>query len=48
LLLIGLVGSWLGKQVLDRLSNQGFRVLVLISLLGMGLFTLYQALFAVR
>lgn len=45
LLLIGLVGSWLGKKVLDRLSNQGFRVLVLLSLLGMGLFTLYQALF---
>lgn len=44
LLLIGLVGSWLGKKILDRINNAHFRVIVLVSLLGMGLFTLYQAI----
>jgi uncharacterized protein len=44
LLGIGLLGSWLGKKVLDKISNRVFRVVVLVSLLGMGVFTLMQAL----
>jgi uncharacterized protein len=44
LLAIGLLGSWLGKLVLDRLQHGTFRIIVLVSLLGMGVFTLYRAM----
>lgn len=37
LLVIGLVGSYLGKLILDRISNRVFRLVVLVSLVGMGI-----------
>ncbi|RSK48732.1 sulfite exporter TauE/SafE family protein [Hymenobacter rigui] len=44
LVVVAFVGSWLGKQILSRLSQHAFRRGVLALLLGIGLFTIWAAL----
>lgn len=43
LLVIGFVGSWIGKQVLQRISQQWFKTIVLLLLLAVGLYSLVAA-----
>lgn len=43
LLIIGFVGSWIGKQLLFRISQERFKTIVLILLLAVGLFSLVNA-----
>jgi uncharacterized protein len=40
LLVIGLLGSWIGKKILERISNETFRTIVLLSLMGIGVLML--------
>jgi uncharacterized membrane protein YfcA len=44
LLIIGFVGSWIGKQVLLRISQQWFKTIVLLLLLAVGLYSLVMGL----
>lgn len=44
LLVIGFVGSWIGKQVLLRISQQWFKTIVLLLLLAVGLYSLAMGL----
>jgi len=43
LLVIGFVGSWIGKQLLQRISQQWFKTIVLMLLLAVGLYSLVAA-----
>lgn len=45
LFVVGFVGTWIGKKVLNRISNEGFRKIVLIFLLVVGIFTLAELIF---
>ncbi len=42
LLIIGFVGTWLGKKLLSRISQERFKTIVLLLLLGIGVFSLVQ------
>lgn len=39
------LGSWLGKKVTDRMPQERFRVVVLVLILGIGLFTLGRGIY---
>ncbi len=43
LLVIGFAGSWIGKQVLQRISQQWFKTIVLLLLLAVGIYSLVAA-----
>lgn len=45
LIVIGFVGTWLGKLVLQRISQERFKNIVLFLLLGIGVFSLYRGVF---
>ncbi|HLO70869.1 MAG TPA: sulfite exporter TauE/SafE family protein [Flavipsychrobacter sp.] len=44
LLVIGFVGSWIGKQLLLRISQQWFKTIVLLLLLAVGIYSLAMGL----
>lgn len=44
LLVIGFVGSWIGKQLLQRISQQWFKTIVLMLLLAVGVYSLVAGL----
>lgn len=43
LIIIGFVGTWIGKQVLRRISQEKFKKIVLVLLLCVGVFSLVRA-----
>lgn len=43
LIVVGFVGTWLGKKLLNKLSQERFSYLVLFLLLGIGIFSLIRA-----
>lgn len=43
LIIIGFVGTWIGKQVLKNISQEKFKGIVLYLLLGIGIFSLVRA-----
>jgi len=43
LLVIGFVGSWIGKQLLERISQAWFKTIVLVLLLLVGLYSIVAA-----
>lgn len=43
LIIIGFVGTWIGKQVLNRISQEKFKKIVLLLLLCVGVFSLVRA-----
>lgn len=44
LVIIGFVGTWLGKVVLKRISQDRFKTIVLVLLLGIGIFSLVRSI----
>lgn len=42
LFLIGIIGSWIGKKILDKFSQQQFKAATLILILLIGIFTLFK------
>lgn len=44
LIVIGFVGTWLGKLVLKRISQERFKSIVLVLLLGIGVFSITRLL----
>jgi uncharacterized membrane protein YfcA len=44
LLIIGFVGSWIGKRLLQYISQERFKAIVLVLLLLTGVFSLYNAI----
>ncbi|MCB0695854.1 MAG: sulfite exporter TauE/SafE family protein [Chitinophagaceae bacterium] len=44
LIVVGFVGTWLGKLALQRISQERFKTIVLLLLLGIGIFSLTRAL----
>jgi uncharacterized membrane protein YfcA len=45
LVLVGIVGTWLGKKVLDQISQERFRQIVLILILIIGIVSLFNPQF---
>lgn len=45
LFLVGLLGSYAGKKILERVSQEYFKRFVLVLILGVGVFTLSKTLF---
>lgn len=43
LIIIGFIGTWIGKQVLKNISQERFKGIVLYLLLGIGIFSLIRA-----
>lgn len=44
LLLISFAGNWIGKKILNKITNEEFKKLVLILILLTGIFTIYKSL----
>lgn len=44
LLLVGLAGSFAGKKILEKVSQENFKTTVLLLILGVGIFTLIKTL----
>ncbi len=45
LLVIGFLGTWIGKQILKYISQSVFKNIVLFLIFGIGIFSLYNVLF---
>lgn len=43
LLVVSVVGTWIGKKILSQISENVFRKIVLFLILAVGIFSLYQA-----
>ena len=44
LIVVGFVGTWIGKKVLERISQEWFKKVVLVLLFGIGVFSLVNSL----
>ncbi|MBL7885044.1 MAG: sulfite exporter TauE/SafE family protein [Bacteroidia bacterium] len=44
LLIIGFVGTWIGKKILNHINQKTFKTIVLVLILVIGIFSLYKVL----
>jgi uncharacterized membrane protein YfcA len=46
LFLIGVVGTWIGKKFVDKIAQSMFKKIVLLLILGIGIYTLSKWIFS--